>query len=352
MADSIIYFTPTTNNEPINSVSSKLKTVFQQADFTSLIKKDDFVAVKLHMGEEKKKSSILPLYVRTVVDLIKKQTNRVFLTDSNVLYESPRDNAVEHLILAGKNGFSFEQIGCPIIIADGLVGESQTEVLSGYRRFYLAGLVKRVDVIIALSHCTGHLLTGYGGAIKNIGMGFASRGGKLDQHSGIKPEIVFDECKGCKTCITYCPAKAIEIKNKKSYIIEKECFGCGECLAICPHSAVKVDKWHSGSDELQKKMALYCGEILKDKKACFINFATSITKNCDCIDEREKPLVDDVGILSSFDPVAVDRASIDLINQKAGKDLFRTAWPEIDYTIQLKETERLGVGTERYRIHP
>ncbi|MDI6732393.1 MAG: DUF362 domain-containing protein [Planctomycetota bacterium] len=377
MKDNLVYFTATENNESPKSVCLKLKSLFKKTGFGKIIKKGDFVAIKMHMGEEKKKPTISPLFVRVIVDLVKESGGRPFVTDTNVLYESVRENAVDHLGLAEKNGFSYQLLGCPVIIADGLVGENQLTIKTENGYVSIAGLVKRLDVIIALTHCTGHLLTGYGGAIKNIAMGLSSRGGKLDQHSDVKPEVITQDCQGCRICETYCPADAIEtrpvrspsskgdgspakagltsngVKDKKAFIITAKCYGCGECFAVCPHNAIKVDKWHSASDSIQKKMALYCREILRDKRSYFINFAMNITKNCDCIGEgggAEKPLIDDIGILMSLDPVAVDTASIDLINKKAGKDIFKTAWQEIDYTIQLMETERLGVGTRRYDL--
>lgn len=350
MKNSIVYFTPVSNGESTSSISSKLKSLFKKAGFNKLLKKDDFVALKMHLGEEKKKSFISPVFVRVIVDLVKEAKAKPFITDTNTLYESPRVNAVDHLALAARNGFSYEHLGCPVIIADGLIGENQVSVATPHGRIHIAGLVKRVDVIIALTHCTGHLLTGYGGAIKNIAMGLSGRGGKLDQHSGVKPEIIASACKACEVCIIHCPAEAITLVNGKAYIDKDICYGCGECFAVCPHSAVKVDKWHATSDHMQAKMARYCAGILKDKSAGFINFATNITKNCDCIDNPEKPLLPDIGILASLDPVAIDTASIDLINQKAGRDIFRAVWPEIDYTIQFKESEKLGVGSRTCKI--
>ena len=350
MKNSVVYFSPVSNGESTASISSKLKSLFKKAGFNKLLKKDDFVALKMHLGEEKKKSFISPVFVKVIVDLVKEAKAKPFVTDTNTLYESPRVNAVDHLALAARHGFSYENLGCPVIIADGLIGENQVSVPFQGERIHIAGLVKRVDVILALTHCTGHLLTGYGGAIKNIAMGLSGRGGKLDQHSGVKPEIIASVCKACEVCIIHCPAEAITLVDSKAFIDKDICYGCGECFAVCPHAAVKVDKWHATSDRMQAKMARYCAGILANKKAGFINFATNITKNCDCIDNPEKPLVPDVGILASSDPVAIDTASIDLINQKAGRDIFKTVWPEIDYTIQLKESEKLGAGSSIYKV--
>ena len=345
-----VYFAPTNNNESLSSVSSKLRLLFKQAGFSKLLKKDDFVALKMHLGEEKKKSFISPVFVKVIVDLVREAKAKPFVTDTNTLYEGPRVNAIDHLALAAKHGLSYEGLGCPVITADGLIGENQISVPFQSGRIHIAGLVKRVDVILALTHCTGHLLTGYGGAIKNIAMGLAGRGGKLDQHSGVKPEIIASACKACEICIIHCPAEAITLVKGKAFIDKNICYGCGECFAVCPHKAVKVDKWHATSGLMQEKMARYCAGILNDKRAGFINFATNITKNCDCIDNPEKSLLPDVGILASSDPVAIDTASIDLINQKAGRDIFKTVWPEIDYTIQLKESEKLGAGSSIYKV--
>jgi hypothetical protein len=345
-----VYFNPVEPGESLGSVSVKLKALYKKAGFDRLIKKGDFVALKMHLGEEKKRSFISPVFVKVIVDLVKEVKARPFVTDTNTLYESPRVNAVDHLSLAARHGFSYEQLGCPVIIADGLIGENQVSVPFDSGRIHIAGLAKRVDVIIALTHCTGHLLTGYGGAIKNIAMGLAGRGGKLDMHSGVKPEIIKSECRACEVCIIHCPAEAIKIKKEKAHIDQNTCYGCGECFAVCPHKAVKVDKWHAASDSVQAKMARYCAGILKDKRAGFINFATNITRNCDCIDKPEKPLLPDVGILAASDPVAIDTASIDLINRQAGQDVFKAAWPEIDYSIQLSESEKLGAGCRKYHI--
>jgi len=303
----------------------------------------------MHFGEPNKKASIPTLYVKTIADLARDAGGKPFVTDTNTLYEGSRVNAIDHLTLARNNGFSLEQLGCPVIIADGLIGENQVSLLCSKGYVHISGLARRADVIIALTHCTGHLLSGYGGAIKNIAMGFASRGGKLDMHSGVKPEIT-DDCAGCGICVNFCPAKSITVENKKAYIRPDDCFGCGECFAVCPNQAVKVNMWTAASDSMQKKMALYCTEILKDKKAGFFNFAINITKNCDCIDKPEKPLIPDVGILASSDPVAIDKASLDIINEKTKVDLLRQSWPEIDNTIQLKEAEKLMAGSTQYTL--
>lgn len=345
-----VYFQPITPGEGKASVCRKITSLCQSVNLKKLIRKDDLVALKIHMGEGRKKMFVSPEFVKPIIDLVKQYGGKPFVTDTNTLYNGRRVNAVDHLMMACENGFSIDKLGCPVIIADGLVGENQVSVNQDGNFVHISGLAKRADVIIGIGHCTGHLLTGYGGALKNIAMGLAGRGGKLDQHSGVLPEIIVSKCAGCGLCVLHCPAKAITLKSKKASINKAICYGCGECFAVCPNEAVKVDKWHAASDVIQTKMARYCAAILKDKKAVFINFATNITKNCDCLGDPEKPLLKDVGILASGDIVALDTASIELINKQTGQDIFRSAWPDIDYSIQFKEAQRLGVGSSEYEI--
>lgn len=349
-----VYFQPTVLGETKSSVCKKVASLCKSINLKKLIRKNDLVALKIHMGEGKKKMFVSPEFVKPIIELVKQYGGKPFVTDTNTLYSGRRANAVDHLMMAYENGFSIDKLGCPVIIGDGLVGESQVSIPfanSGHSdRAHICGLARRADVIIGIAHCTGHLLTGYGGALKNIAMGLAGRGGKLDQHSGVLPEIIITSCAGCGLCVLHCPAKAITLKNKKASINKSMCYGCGECFAVCPNEAVKVDKWHAASDMVQSKLARYCAAILKDKKAGFINFAANITKNCDCIGEPEKPLLKDVGILASTDIVALDAASAELINKQAGKDVFLSVWPDIDYNIQFKEAERLGVGSSEYEI--
>lgn len=353
-----VYFQSVISGEAKASVCKKIASLCEAVGLKRYIKKDSLVGLKMHMGEGKKKLFVRPEFVRPVVDLVKSYGGKPFVTDTNTLYTGRRSNAVDHLMMAYENGFSIANLGCPVIIGDGLVGENQVSVpvdrLTGGpadRLAHLCGLARRADLIIGITHCTGHLLTGYGGALKNIAMGLAGRGGKLDQHSGVRPEIAVAECQGCELCLIHCPAKAITLNNKKAVIDADKCYGCGECFAVCPNGAVKVDKWAAASDMTQSKMARYCAAILKDRKACFINFAINVTKNCDCLGEpKEQIISQDVGILVSTDPVAIDAASIELINKQSGRDVFKDAWPGVDYNIQFREAAKLGVGATKYEI--
>lgn len=350
---SIVYFTRVKEKEPSDSIQKKVKQLWEEAGFNQLINKDDFVAIKLHMGEEGGKGYIKPHFVRPIVDNIKEQKGKPFLTDSSTLYVGRRTNAVDHINLAYEHGFTFENVGCPVIIADGLRGEHHLSIKVNnplLKNIHMSGIVGVADTIIGLAHPTGHMVTGYGGALKNIGMGLASRGGKLAQHSGVQPQVNLDKCIGCEVCSTWCPAEAISIKGDKMKIDFSKCMGCGECLSVCSEHAIKI-AWDESSVNLQRKIVEYVTEILKGKNKGFMNFATHITKQCDCMGGKAgDPVVSDFGILASLDPVALDQATIDLINQNEKRDIFKDIWKDFDYNIQLAYGETLKLGSRTYQL--
>jgi hypothetical protein len=391
-----VFFARLNNNESETSVLPKIISLFKSAAIARIISKNAYVALKLHLGEKGGSGYINPRFVRQVVDLVKEAGGKPFLTDTNTLYVGQRSNAVDHLMLAAEHGFSIESMGAPVIIGDGLLGENQISIpteSSGRdcpgrgeracsekdehappKMTHVAGVARAADVIIGLTHVTGHLLTGYGGNLKNIGMGLAGRGGKLAQHSGMIPWINREKCRGCGTCLEWCPSGAMilrpcsanpsskakaphkprqpgELRNAemKAVIDVARCYGCGECFALCPYQAIEI-KWNEPSTKFQQRMAEYCQAILKGKNAVFFNFALGITQHCDCIVKPDPPMTPDLGILTSLDPVAVDSATIDLINQNTGKDVFKECWPEIDYTVQLKHAQKIGLGSINYSL--
>ncbi|MBI4833657.1 MAG: DUF362 domain-containing protein [Planctomycetes bacterium] len=350
---SIVYFVRARENEPRETLAKKTSLLWDKAGFGKLIKKDDFTAIKIHFGEEGGKGYIKPYFVKPVTEAIKGKKGKPFLTDTSTLYAGRRNNAVDHFQMAYEHGFTPENTGCPIIMADGLKGEHQVSVKAKslfLTYVHLAGLVPFLDVIIGMGHPTGHLLTGYGGALKNLGMGFASRGGKLAQHSGMQPQTITEKCSGCGTCAGWCPSDAILMKNDKMKIDSAKCVGCGECFSVCPEGAIKIS-WDESSINVQKKMVDYVAEILKGKKSGFMNAALYITKQCDCMGANTgEPMAKDLGLLASLDPIAIDQATIDLVNKDAGEDVFKKHWPNLDYNVQLEYGEGKGVGSRAYEI--
>jgi len=213
----------------------------------------------------------------------------------------------------------------------------------------VASGVVDIDYILGLAHVTGHMQTGLGACIKNIGMGCASRAGKLQQHENVLPEVLSEKCTGCGLCVRWCPAAAIVIRDKKATIDSGRCVGCGECTVACRVGAIDI-KWSEDLRNLQEKMVEYACAALKGKKSGFINFLTKITKDCDCMAKDDPRIVPDIGILASNDPVAIDRATADLLIKTAGCDKLKEVHPETDWNIQLDYASRAGLGSVEYEL--
>lgn len=349
-----IYFIHVENSENKHSVMNKIHHLYQVANLGNLLKNNDLVGLKIHFGENRNNTHISPGWVKPLITDIKKRGGNPFLTDTTVLYKSQRNNAIDHHHVAHQHGFTIENVGAPVIIGDGLRGRQEKEVsIAGevYKKVSIAPVALEANSLLILSHVTGHLGSGLGGTIKNIGMGFASRKGKLRQHAALKPHISDKFCTGCMDCIQWCPVHAISIKNNKAWIDSKKCIGCGECLTICQFNSVKHD-WGVSSIELQKRMAEHALGVVTSKlgKIGYLNFLISITKDCDCIDLEQSPVCPDIGIIAGTDPVAIDAASLNLIKKKTGKSLNGLSYPEIDPWIQIRHGEAIGLGTSEYEL--
>jgi hypothetical protein len=282
-----------------------------------------------------------------------KKSQRAFLSDSNTLYVGRRANSVDHIRLAWEHGFTPEAVKVPVIIADGLVGREKMEIKTEGNRIKVSRISSAFlnsDAMVCLTHVTGHVQTGVGAAIKNLGMGCASRAGKLDEHSVVHPRVNAKQCRNCGVCIQFCPADAIVQAQGHVLIDDEKCLGCGECLVVCRYGAVKM-KWDEDSERLQEKMAEYALTVKSHfgGKICFVNFILQVTKDCDCLAKNQLPIVKDIGIVGSLDPVAVDRASIDLVNRSTGKDAFRQGY-NVDWSVQLSYGERIGLGSQQYEL--
>lgn len=359
-----VYLTRCKLNEPIELLQTKLGKLLDASGTLSIVSKNDMVLVKVTFGEAGNRGYVNPRLIKVLVDRIKTRNGRPFVADTNTLYKGRRSDAQSHLLLAAEHGFSTESLGAPVMIADGLVGENQIQVrIDGIhtKLAHIAGMAGIVQCIIGVAHVTGHMVTGMGAAVKNIGMGLSTRGGKLFQHSGVIPQISPKICNGCGVCKNWCPVDAIAItespqkdafkKKSLARIDSTRCTGCGECLAVCPSEAVKI-AWDESNEKVQEKMAEFCLAALSGKqhKAAFINFAWKITKNCDCMAKDDPPMSPDVGILASFDPVALDKASYDVIVKTAGFNPFTRAYPDIDPLIQLRHGARIGLGSLQYTL--
>jgi uncharacterized protein len=358
-----VFFTDLRTN-PNRSLLKKIDGLLERLKIFEAIGKNDVVAIKLHFGEDGNCAFLRPIFVRTVVEKVKTAGARPFLTDTNTLYTGSRSNSIDHFNTAVRNGFSYSVVGCPIIIADGIRGTNGVRVPVAGELLHEVNIAREIvdaDALIVITHFKCHELSGFGGALKNLGMGTATREGKLIQHSTVSPKVNVHACKGCGLCLDYCPAKAISLSEKKAVIEGHTCIGCGECLIICPRGAIKIE-WNEGPDRFQKKMVEHAVGALKGKKkALFLNFLTQISPACDCYPNNDAAIVRDIGILASTDPVAIDAASADLVNNEEslpgtaikrpsgkGEDKFRAVYPNIDWRVQLAHGEMLGLGKREY----
>ncbi len=344
----------------------KLSRLVEEVGMPSMFKRRELVAVKLHFGEYGNTSYINPVFVERVCHYIKESGALPFLTDTNTLYVGTRTNSVSHLETAIKNGFSYATTRTPIIIADGLRGESKEYIpVEGnyYDKVSIAREIVSADGLVVLTHFKCHELTGIGGALKNVGMGCATREGKLSQHSSSAPVVEPDGCTGCGVCVEACPVDAIDL-GEKAFIREKDCIGCAHCVAVCPEGTIKIE-WNERAEDVQKKMVEHVMGALKGKegKVVFVNFLLHISPVCDCYGFTDKAIVPDVGILASHDPVAIDTASAELVCAEQGltgtalkegfpkgEDKFRGVHPRIDWTVQLDYAEKMGLGKRAYEL--
>lgn len=314
------------------------------------IGKNSFTAVKLTFGEEDNDGYIRPAWLAGLLKSLRERTENLFVVETNTLYREKRSNAVGHLLVAASHGYSLDKLGVPVIIADGLAGrDGQNISIHGdhFENVKIARGICESDNMICISHVTGHMQSGFAGSLKNLGMGCASRQGKLLQHSGTLPEIIVEKCTGCAACMNVCPANAIGIKKKKAILVKEKCIGCGECTVVCRIGAIEI-KYDENAVKFQEKMVEYALGVKKalSSRIVYLNFLEHVTKNCDCMSKNETPICPDMGILCGLDPVAIDKASMDLV----GIDKFKGLFPEIDPLIQINHAEKIKLGVSQYEL--
>ncbi|MEW6439360.1 MAG: DUF362 domain-containing protein [bacterium] len=348
-----------------SSLLAKTQRVFTAAGLESCVSQKDLVAIKLHWGEVGNLAYLAPPLVRTVVDLVKDCGAKPFLTDANTLYRGGRRNAVDHILTAYRNGFTPETVGAPIVVSDGLRGMDYVKVKGSgihFKELKISSAVHYADALIVLSHFKGHVLMGFGGAIKNLGMGCAAPAGKQSMHSDLRPAVKRPRCLGCGSCVKHCPSGAARLgEDGKAAIDQKLCIGCGDCTVVCPEGAIPVRWKTDGRAVLEKTVEYAMGAVEGKKGKCgFMNFLMRITPDCDCLAWNDTPITPDLGILAARDPVAIDQASVDLVNRApampdsrlvnaAAEDKFREV-TGVDWEPQLAYAEKLGLGSRRYEL--
>ncbi|NQT29228.1 MAG: DUF362 domain-containing protein [Candidatus Saganbacteria bacterium] len=337
----------------------KVDKLFDAAGIGSVIEKDDFVALKIHFGERGNKAFVKPNRAKPVVKKVKALGGRPFWTDANTLYKGSRSDTLAHLQTAFDHGYTYGKTGAHVLIADGLEGKAFKKIKVDYKYFkelFVAPLIMETESLISIAHFKGHEVTGFGGAIKNISMGLASRAGKQQMHADVKPVVLKNKCTSCGRCLEWCPKNTIVWdKDKKAEIHLDKCIGCAECIVTCRFDAIEMS-WAGASNSVQEKMAEYAAGVASKfrGKAAYINFICDVSENCDCYNFNSEPIVPDIGILASFDPVAIDQACVDLVNKTEGrikgKDKLKTVWPSVDWSTQLKHAEEIGLGTIKYEL--
>lgn len=351
---------------PGTNLLLKLQRLMKTAGIGNIDMKDKFVAIKIHFGEPGNLSYLRPNYAKAVADVVKELGGRPFLTDCNTLYVGRRKNALDHIDAAFENGFTPYSTGCQVIIADGLKGTDEALVPVDGGTFVKEAKIGRAimdaDIFISLSHFKGHESTGFGGALKNIGMGCGSRAGKMEQHCGGKPEVEQSACRGCHACAKNCAHGAISFSAEhKASIDHSKCVGCGRCIGACNFDAIHNPN-NSANDELNIKIAEYSKAVLDGRPHFHISLVMDVSPFCDCHSENDAPIIPDVGMFASFDPVALDQACADACNRmppmpgsmiqdsSPKEDRFTSAFPDTDWQVALAHAEKLGLGTRAYEL--
>ena len=350
------------------NLQQKLTRLMKTAGMGDIDFQDKFVAIKLHFGEPGNLAFLRPNWARTVADFVKERGGKPFLTDCNTLYVGGRKNALDHMDSAMLNGFNPLTTGCQIIIADGLKGSDEVEVpvVGGeyVKNAKIGRAVMDADVFISLTHFKGHEEAGFGGCLKNIGMGCGSRAGKMEQHNAGKPHVAQKHCIGCGQCRKICAHGAPIIENGKAHIDHDRCVGCGRCIAVCPKDAVRID-WDESTTNLNCKIAEYTKAVV-DGRPCFhISLVIDVSPNCDCRPENDMAIVPNVGMFASFDPVALDMACVDAVNAQTPlrgsaaddahakahvHDHFQRLHPDTNWRSCLEHGEKIGIGTREYEL--
>lgn len=370
MEKSKVYFTDFRTKEGVG-LPQKLKKLLIKAGFKDMDLENKFVAIKIHFGELGNIAYLRPNYAKAVADLVKESGGKPFLTDCNTLYPGSRKNALEHLDCALENGFNEFTTGCHVIIGDGLKGTDDIAVpIEGgeyCREAYIGRAIMDADAFISLNHFKGHEMTGFGGAIKNIGMGCGSRAGKMHQHNQGKPTVNPKLCKNCKRCAKECGSDAISYDTGIAVISDDLCKGCGRCIGACSFDAIANKNWNA-NEILGCKMAEYSKAVLDGRTNFHINIVVDISPNCDCHAENDAPILPNIGMFASYDPVALDQASVDacqkatpirnsqlgdnlsLPDWKFNKDHFKDSNPNVRWEETLEHAEKIGVGSRDYEL--
>jgi uncharacterized Fe-S center protein len=368
MSRAVVHFAPVRSPKKVSLVT-RAGQLLERAGLRDAIADGDLVAVKLHFGERGNTGFVQPIFLREVVARVKAHGGKPFLTDANTLYRGQRANAVDHLACAIQNGFSYATVEAPIVIADGMDGREAVDVaIRGGKHFEtvrIGSAAVHADAMVVVTHVKGHEATGFGGVLKNVGMGLGCRSAKQRMHSDFRPEVTAEKCTACSRCVKWCPVAAIVINPDRVAEVDfGVCYGCGECVASCPYGAIAT-QWKTTPEAIQEKIVEHVAGAVagKEGKVVYLSFVTAVSPDCDCWNFSDAPIVSDIGVLASTDPVAIDQAAYDLVTAAAGlpgsradgmgvgADKFREI-TGVDGTVAMAYAESMGLGTRDYELQP
>lgn len=373
MEKAAVYFTDFRTEPFGEGLPAKLKKLIKKAGIGEIDMSGKFVAIKMHFGEMGNISFLRPNYARAVADVVKELGGKPYLTDCNTMYPGSRKNALEHLECAWENGFTPLTVGCPILIGDGLKGTDDiaVPVVGGeyVKEAKIGRAIMDADVFISLTHFKGHEMVGFGGTLKNIGMGCGSRAGKKEQHSSGKPHIDQELCRGCRKCQKECANGGLEFdtESKKMNVNQENCVGCGRCLGACNFDAISFSN-DAANEQLNCRIAEYAKAVVDGRPCIHISLVVDVSPNCDCHGENDAPIIPNLGMFASFDPLALDQACVDaclkatpLPNSQLSDNLamegfidhhdhFVNTAPESEWRTCLEHAEKIGLGTRDYEL--
>ena len=337
-----VFFKPIASYHKTAKISAGAKELLNHIWESENVKLASYAPLKVHFGEKGNRTFIAPENYAGIIELLKSKKVKSAYIETNALYRGQRQNRTAHLQLAKDHGFT----QLPVVIADGEYGDEYEEVPIKGKHFDTCMIGKEIadlDQMIVLSHFKGHILAGFGGALKQLSMGCASRGGKLAQHTNAVPKIRSRKCTACGACAKHCPVNAITL-DPKATIDKGKCLGCASCMAVCNEGAISNSWWASIGKKFKEKMAEYALAAQKGKAVIYINFVFNVTRLCDCEGHPMKPIVTDIGIMASCDPVAVDTASLDLVQKTKGRKIFQRG------RRTLEHAQKIGLGTTDYQL--
>jgi uncharacterized Fe-S center protein len=344
----------------------KLDTLVRAAGILDLDYKGKFTAIKIHFGEPGNTAYLRPNYPARIAKIIREAGGKPFLTDASTLYVGRRANALDHLEAAEENGYSSVNVGCPIVIADGLKGTEERVIAINQKHCktaLIASAIADADILVSINHFKGHELTGFGGALKNLGMGSGSKAGKEVMHAASLPIFRTAKCTGCGLCVKNCAQSAISLENKKAVFNPKKCVGCGQCIAMCRFEAIEADALGGTVVRSCERIAEYSLAAINGKPNFHVNLIMDVSPNCDCWGHSDLPIVPNIGFAASKDPVALDRACADLVNKALampgcelfdkrpyaeGMDKFSHIYPNTNWKATLEHAEKIGLGVQDY----